>query len=54
MAKMSLNSLYLQIMGLNNFAPKEDSESVHFEFPSIYEEVTYQTTTIEHLETVPC
>jgi len=45
-------SLYHQIMGGYDFASQQKCENQHFEFPSIYEETSYQTTTIEHLNAV--
>ena len=42
MAKNNWTTLYPQKMG----------EMQHFEFPSIYEDTEYQTTTIEHLKAV--
>ena len=54
MTKSNLVSLYHQIMGGSDFASQQRNETQHFEFPSIYEETSYQTTTIEHLNTVSC
>ena len=49
MTKSNLISLYHSIMGDSDFAAQQRNEPQHFEFPSIYEETSYQTTTIEHL-----
>ncbi len=52
MAKNNWTTLYQQIMGGSDFASQKKGEMQHFEFPSIYEDTEYQTTTIEHLKAV--
>ena len=50
MKKSNLVSLYHQIMGGSDFATHKEGQTQHFEYPSVYEETEYRTTTIEHLE----
>ena len=52
MAKMNLIDLYQQIMGHTSDSSQQGTEQMRFEYPSIYEQGEYRTTTLEHLTSI--